>query len=128
MPADIRRVMREIYRCLGADTCVLPMMGLRTVLDLLIVEQVEDTGTFAQKLERLQTKGVISERNRNVLEAALDAGNAAAHRAWAPKLVQVHSVLDIVENLLQSVYLLDELAAEIRESTPQRKPKSVSQP
>ncbi len=123
IPVDIQRVMREVYRCLDADTRALPMMGLRTVLDLLIVEQVEDAGTFAQKLETLQTKGVISERNRKVLEAALDAGHAAAHRAWAPKLAHVHSVLDIVENLLQSVYLLDELAAEIKESTPPRKRK-----
>jgi len=128
MPADIQRVMREVYRCLGADSRALPMMGLRTVLDLLIMEQVEDTGTFVQKLLRLQTKGIISERNRKVLEAALDAGHAAVHRAWAPKLPQVHSVLDIVENLLQSVYLFDELAAEIRESAPQRKPKPASGP
>jgi hypothetical protein len=125
IPVDIQRVMRGVYRCLDADTRVLPIMGLRTVLDLLIVEQVEDVGTFAQKLETLQTKGVISQRNRKVLEAALDAGHAAVHRAWAPKLAHVHSVLDIVANLLQSVYLLDELAAEIRGSTPQRKPKSA---
>lgn len=122
IPLDIQRVMTEVYRCLDADTRSLPMMGLRTVLDLLIVEQVDDSGTFEQKLARLQDKGVISERNRKVLEAALDAGHAAAHRAWAPKLAHVHSVLDIVENVLQSVYLLDDLAAEIKESTPQRKP------
>ncbi len=127
IPGDAQRVMREVYRCLDADTRALPLMGLRTVLDMLIVEQVEDIGNFAQKLEKLQETGVISERNRKVLEAALDAGHAAAHRGWAPKLSHVHSVVDIVENLLQSVYLLDDVAAEIKQSTPPRNPAKRTQ-
>jgi hypothetical protein len=125
IPINLQRIMREVYRCLDADTRALPLMGLRTVLDMLIVDQVDDVGSFAQKLEKLQATGVISEKNRKVLEAALDAGHAAAHRGWTPKLAHVHSVIDIVENLLQSVYLLDKVAAEIKQSTPPRYPEAA---
>jgi hypothetical protein len=60
------------------------------------------------------------------LEAALDAGNAAAHRGHAAKPEEVEIVMDIVENMLHSVYVLHDAAQKLKKSTPlrpARKPK-----
>jgi hypothetical protein len=43
-------------------------------------DKVGDVGTFEQKLKALEDDGYVSKRNREVLDAALDAGNATAHR------------------------------------------------
>jgi hypothetical protein len=75
---------------------------------------------FAEKLRQLEVQGFISQKNRQVLDVALDAGSAAVHGGYAPKLAEVHSVMDIVENLLQAIYVLDKVAAEVKKSTPAR--------
>lgn len=122
-PNDLRDVIHEIYRSLDADNHRLPMMGARTLIDMLMVEQVGDVGTFTEKLKQLEGMGVISSRNREVLAAALDVGNAAAHRGHAPKTDEVNAVMDIVENLLHAVYVLPKMAEDLKKTTPPRPSK-----
>ena len=84
IPHQLRAVLKEVYHSLDANNLSLPMMGARTLLDLLLVEKVGDVGTFKQKLKKLQDAGFVGAQNVEVLEAALDVGNAAAHRGHAP--------------------------------------------
>lgn len=102
------------------------MMGARTLLDMLMVQKVGDVGSFKQKLKKLQAGGFVSADNVEILDAALDAGNAAAHRGHAPNASDVNTVMDIVENLLQAVYVLPDMAQRLKETTPAcpRKKKS----
>jgi hypothetical protein len=120
IPHELASVLNEVYNSLDADNRALPMMGARAVMDMVIVDKVGDVGGFAEKLKQLEVQGFISQKNRQVLDVALDAGSAAAHRGYAPKLAEVHSVMDIVENLLQSTYVLHKVAAEVKKSTPVR--------
>jgi hypothetical protein len=99
------------------------MMGARAVLDRVIVDTIGDVGPFEQKLKKLEAERHISAKGREILDAALDAGNAAAHRGYAPTVKHVHSVMDIVENLVHSTYVLERVAAEIKKDTPPRPPK-----
>jgi len=78
-------------------------MGARTLVDMAILDKVGDVGTFKQKLEALEADGFVSKRNREVLDAALDAGNATAHRGHRFDPESVNQVMDIVENLLQAI-------------------------
>src|SRR5262249_26168127 len=104
LPAELMLVLEEVYRTLDGNNRRLPMIGARTLVDMLIVEKVGDRGTFAAGLKELESQGFISSKNREVLEAALDVGSAAAHRGYFPKSEVVNVVMDIVENLLQAVY------------------------
>jgi hypothetical protein len=52
IPNEMRSLLQEIYKFFDANTTALPLMGARSLLDLLI----------------------ISQKNREILEAALDAG------------------------------------------------------
>ena len=96
------------------------MMGARTLVDMAILEKVGDVGSFSEKLKELETGGFIGAKNRQILEAALGAGNAAAHRGHEFKAAEVNQVMDIVENLLQATYVLEKTAAAIRKVTPPR--------
>jgi hypothetical protein len=113
-------LLGEIYRALDADNRALPMMGARALVDMVMVDKVGDVGEFGTKLKRLREEGFISSKNQEILDIALDAGSAAAHRGFAPKESDVHVVMDIVENLLQSVYVFDKTAREIKKATPRR--------
>ena len=97
-------------------------MGARALLDMAgIVESVGDIGGFAKKVQTLESKGFISNRQREYLEAALDAGSAAAHRGHSPTTKQLDLVMDIVENVLQQIFVLPHAAKELKKGTPARK-------
>jgi hypothetical protein len=96
------------------------MMGARTLVDMVMVEKVGDVGGFAEKLKQLENAGFVSSRNRQVLEAALDAGSAVAHRGYSAGPREVDIVMDIVENLLQTVYVLHDAARKLTRSIPPR--------
>ena len=79
LPNSMRLLLEEVYRSLDSENLRLPMMGARTLVDMLFFEQLKkDVGSFKQKLEALEKKGIVSPKNREVLDAALDAGSAAA--------------------------------------------------
>lgn len=123
VPHRIAELMGEVYTALNADCRSLALMGVRTLVDLLLVNKIGDVGTFAAKLQELENQKFISEHSRKILEAAVDAGNAAAHRGHKPTPQELNQVMDIVENLLQSVYIFPKAAATIASSTPPRKVK-----
>jgi hypothetical protein len=124
-PNELRSVMQEVYQSLDADNRRLPMMGARTLVDMLIIDKVGDVGTFNEKLKKLEGLGFISSHNREVLSAALDVGSAAAHRGHAPKADDVNAVMDIVENLLHAVYVLPGMAQRLKKTTPPRSGKGI---
>ena len=65
----------------------------------------------------------MSSRNREALYAALEVGNAAAHRGHAATESEVQDVMDIVETMLQAVYVFPELAQNLKKTTPARAPR-----
>ena len=120
LPHKIKKVLNEIYRSLDADNTVLPMTGARTILDIVIVEKVGDVGTFNEKLARLKDQGLLTGSQVQILDAALDAGHAAAHRGHEPEYYEIKLVMDIIENLLQTLYVLPKNAETLRNITPAR--------
>jgi hypothetical protein len=124
LPLPTQSILLEIYDALHAGGLRLPIRGARTLVDMAILDKVGDVGTFDDKLKALESQGFIGKRNREVLSAALDAGSATAHRGHKFEAAQVHQVMDIVENLLQSIYVLERAAQKIKTATPPRKKSS----
>lgn len=121
IPDTLAALFREIYSSLAADAPRLAVMGARTLVDIVMTEKVGDLGTFGQKLKELETKGFISRLSRQHLEVALDAGSAVAHRGHSPSSEAVTQVIDIVENLVEAVYVLPNSASELGRQTPPRR-------
>jgi Domain of unknown function (DUF4145) len=121
LPEELRSLLNEVYSALYADSRCLAMMGTRTVLDMVLLQKVGDVGSFADKLKELERLGFIGTRNREFLTAAVEAGSAAAHRGFMPEITDLGHVLDVVENVLQAIYVLEDAAAELRRVTPPRR-------
>lgn len=119
LPDETHELLSEVYAALQADSRRLAMMGLRALMDIVMRATVGDIGGFATKLSKLETDGFVSRVNREVLNAALDAGSAAAHRGHKVSTEDLEHSMDIVENLLQST-LLPKAAEQLRSRTPRR--------
>lgn len=115
-----RDLFKEIYDSLGSGALSLPVMGARTILDLVIRDKAGDQGTFPAGLDALENLKLLSHHDRTILEAAIDAGSAAIHRGFKPKSEEVDCVIEIVEHLINSQYVLAKSAAELKNNIPKR--------
>lgn len=116
----LREISQEIYRSLQAGSLYLATFGSRTLIDRLIVLIVGEMENFAKGMETLVNEGKLSQHEREILEPVLQAGHAAAHRAWAPTRDQFKMILDTVEGLIHRLLVLPQLAEELEEAVPNR--------
>lgn len=121
--SDIYALFGEIYSSLHSGNRRLALMGTRAVLDLAITHKLNDIGSFERKLDEAKRIGWITDIEYKTLEVAIDAGNAASHRAYCPTTEQLGRVLDIVEHFIERCYVLEESAGEIVKETPVRAKK-----
>lgn len=120
IPIKYIDILREVYIAVNEHLFTLALTGIRTLLDIYIVEKIGDTGNFKQKINKLIESNIITRSKAKVLEATIDAGNASAHRGYKPDQKTLFQVLNIIENLLESE-IIDRTSNEIKEKTPQRK-------
>lgn len=120
LPDEIESLLKEVYVALHANSRRLALMGARAIVDAFMNVTIGDIGGFQTKLEKLVEDGYLSKRNRETLEAALDAGHAAAHRAHNPSPDDLTLILDIVENLIQPLALKEKIE-DLKKNTPKRK-------
>lgn len=120
LPMNYVEILQEVYVSINERLFILSLTGIRTLLDIFIVNKIGDKGTFKQKLNKLVTDGIITAAKATVLETAIDAGNASAHRGYKPDHDTLFQILDIVENLLQSE-IVDRNAIQIKQKIPPRK-------
>lgn len=123
VPWKLTSLINEVYAAIFSESHCLAMMGVRALLDMVIVGTAGDKGVFSQKLDALIDEGFVSKNNRIVLEATLEAGHAAAHRGHSPSVKEVNNALDIIENLIQAVYVLGDTADTLQQATPPRLPR-----
>jgi len=116
----VRDLLEEVYKSLDTGGSALPVMGARTIFDILIQDAVGDQGDFGRGLAALEQAGFLAKEDRKVLKAAIDAGHAAAHRGHRPKREDVDRVIGIMEHMVNMRYVLREDAAKLVKSTPAR--------
>jgi hypothetical protein len=125
LPENLRTLLIEIYAALHADSRRLAMMGARTAFEYVMVSKAGDQGSFAGNIKALETGGYVSKTHCEFLEVALDAGSATVHRFHKPTAEQLGMVMDILENLLQSLYALPKHTDRLKRVIPPRPPKAA---
>jgi transcriptional regulator CtsR len=117
-------LLGEVYVALHADSGRLAMMGARALIDVVIRRLVGDQDNFGRGLDALVDKDLVSNRDREIIKAAINAGHASAHRGHKPSSTDVNVVIDIVERMIHAE-ILTEQAEALKEATPQRKPSAA---
>jgi hypothetical protein len=118
---DIQILLNEVYLAFAFDMRALPSMGLRTVIDMVCNDLVDDIGSFKEKLDAMEGKGFINGNEKAILAIIVDVGSATAHRGHNPTKEDLNTSLDIIEHLLKGIYVLRPASERLKESTPPRK-------
>lgn len=84
LPADLEDLVLEIYQVVWSGQHRLALMGIRALLEQVMVSKVGDQGRFARNLDAFFEEGFISRVQRDAMSAILDAGHASIHRMYKP--------------------------------------------
>ena len=113
----------EVYQAVDGGQFRLAAMGIRALLEQVMIAKVGDHRTFNEKLDAFQKEGYISFLQRDAMRATLDVGDATMHRAFQPTEEEIKVALDIVEGVFAPIFAHNEKAAKLADRVPPRAPK-----
>jgi hypothetical protein len=120
-------VLREVYAALDSDLHRLAAIGMRTAFDLASgLLGIKSNLNFSEKTQTLVAGGFISPDEKQMLDILIDAGSAAAHRAWKPSLEQLIFMMEMIEGFIKRAFISKHAARQLEKKIPPRenRPKS----
>jgi hypothetical protein len=113
-------LLEEIYQAVDGGQHRLAAMGVRALLEQVMIAEIGDIGGFDKKLDAFQEAGLISSRQREAMRATLDVGDAAMHRAHTPDKTELNTCLDIAEGVMSAIYAQREAVEKLVRRVPPR--------
>lgn len=115
-----KALISEIDNAMRNELKALPTIGLRTLLETIMVEKIGDSNTFKEKVRLFTKEGYVTPKMAEALSHVLDAGNASAHRAYFPCKEDLTACVELVKHLMQGIYILRPSVDKVAENTPNR--------
>lgn len=107
IPTKIRVVYLETLEAIKSNCYLLSGVGLRAIIEAIAIEQDIQGRTLEQKINNLLRNKLITERDANRLHSIRFLGNDSIHEMEVPKESKIRIALDVVEHLLNNLYLID---------------------
>ncbi|KGH02963.1 DUF4145 domain-containing protein [Comamonas thiooxydans] len=121
-------LLNEIYVALHNNLTSLATMGVRALLEKVMISQIGDQGSFFSHVKKFEELGHLSKLQRARLDVILDAGHAAMHRIYSPNSSDVITLLDIAENIIESVFVHDHRVEKLKKNVPIKQSKKAKPP
>jgi hypothetical protein len=119
--SEMSDLLREIYRALGVNAPRLASMGIRALVERMMIDKVTDQGSFEKNVKEFFDKGYVAGFQQGIFkDTLLEAGHAAMHREWEPSAEDVNTLLDIVEGLVKAIYVDPAKAQKVEARIPKR--------
>jgi len=115
------RLLKEIYVCLQNKCERAGVMLIRALLEHIFIEKVGDKGTFGGNLDEFEKQGFIAKVDRNSIRDVLEAGHATMHRGFLPSGSDLMTIMDIVESLIERLYVHPKQTKKLKENIPRRR-------
>ena len=116
LPFKVRGVYLETLTALSNKAPILAAIGIRAVVEAICADKESDGDNLENKIDDLVAKGYLAAEQANFLHLQRFMGNTAAHEIEAPERRELSAAVDIVENMLKTLYVLPELAKKMRKS------------
>lgn len=121
-------ILDEIYAALYAQLNTLVCIGIRTLIDMIMMEKVGDCGSLTKTLFAFRDAGYITEEQRVLIDNTLEAGSAAAHRGHRPDIDELNHLLDIAESVIENIFIFPKKSEEVSKLIPPRPSRNVTKP
>lgn len=122
--SNLYSIVEQTYRAIDNNILTLAAIGIRTSVECSAnAFGINTNQSFQKILIDLEKEGRIGESEKDLLVTVVEAGNAAAHRGWSPKIDQFDILMAVVEQFLHRNIVLQAQAGDIRSTVPTREPK-----
>jgi hypothetical protein len=118
--AELGSLLHEIYQAVRGEQYRLAAMGIRALLEQIMVSQVGEMFSFERQLDAFEKAGYISFIQRDTMKATLEVGHAAMHRAYRPTEEDIKVALDVVEGVMAPLYHHRSKAEKMADRVPPR--------
>lgn len=120
----VEELLSEIYSALQNNQRRLAAMGIRALLEQIMIAKIGDHRTFANNLEKFEAAGFVSSKQGERLKTILEAGHATIHRSFRPSKTDLVALVDIAESVIEATYLHDSQLESLRKRIPPRSNKT----
>jgi uncharacterized protein DUF4145 len=110
----------EIYKAGEHGFYRLAVMGLRSVIEQMMIIKVGDKGKFWKTLREFADAGYISLLQHDQLSTILEAGHAVTHRAYTPTKQDLNTALAVMEGIVETIYVNDSQVKDMEGRIPRR--------
>jgi Domain of unknown function (DUF4145) len=117
---ELGSLLHEIYQAVRGEQHRLAAMGIRALLEQVMVSKIGDLGSFERQLNAFQDAGYISVIQMDALRATLEVGHAAMHRGFNPTEQDLNIALDVVEGIMAPLYAHHGAAEKMAKRVPPR--------
>lgn len=111
VPPLIMSIYRETLEAAEHNQPILAGIGIRAIIEAVCENQNSTGNNLYEKIENLKENKVLSEASTEILHKLRTLGNDAAHKIVVPEMNQLQLAIDVVQNLLQEVYVFPRNAA-----------------
>jgi Domain of unknown function (DUF4145) len=98
-------LLNEIYVAMQHNLLRVAAMGIRALLESVMINKVGDQGSFKSNIAEFEAQGFVSRIQASRLSSILDAGSATIHRGYSPTREDVVILIDIAEHIVESVFV-----------------------
>jgi hypothetical protein len=106
LPQAVSRIYDETHSALSNKQPILAGVGIRALVETVCNEKAAAGSSLESKIDDLVTKGVLTQTGAETLHSMRILGNEAAHEVKPHSETTLNLAMDVVEHLLNDVYVL----------------------
>lgn len=121
---QLYKILDETYKAREVNSFILASVGLRTAFDRVTEYlKIDPNLSLEEKVSELRANDFIGGTEAETLRVVTDAGNAAAHRGWAPDQTSFQTLLETLEQFIYRVVVSGKAALDLNGKIPPRPPR-----
>jgi len=113
LPTEVLNIYKETHGALCARLNILAGIGIRALVEAVCREKKATAGNLEGKIDDLILKGVLTKEEADALHSTRILGNRSAHEIIAASDAELDIAIDIVENLIKTVYVIPQKAKRL---------------
>lgn len=106
LPHDLEKIYSETVSALNGRQPVLAGIGIRAIIETVSKDKSATGKDLFSKINSLVSAQVLTKEGADILHKLRTLGNKAAHEVKGHGAKELSLALDVVEHLLQAVYIL----------------------
>ncbi len=134
LPLSINTIYRETIDSFNGDLTLLCSVGVRAIIEAICLDKLISEGKVKDssgkervsksldgKISGLSLKGFLTPDNVDILHELRFLGNESVHKLYKPPISELALAIDIIELVLENIYIIRKKAFKLKESRESRK-------